>query len=294
MRPGIVLLLSLVFFSCQQSKKKKNGSADDAYFSAIEENDIKLDKPKPGDWLYDHPEKGQTFESYKHQHTTLHPERKRIYLVALGTFTKDQQATLEHARQYASIYFQREVVMLPALSDSIIPQNKRRQRDYGEQWLSPFIIQSILPDLRPSDAIACMAFTSGDLYPSDDWNFVFGQASYVERVGVTSIFRLKFAPQRPHTAHFFLQRLMNVATHEIGHMLLMSHCTNARCVMNGSNGMVESDASPNRACSECQRKLRWRLRYDNQKRLKELTDFFRQYHLEEDLSRAEDDWDALK
>lgn len=291
MRGCIVLLVSLLFFSCQQSKKTLN--ADEAYFSAIKENDVKLDKPKPGDWLYDHPEKGQTFESYKRQNTTLHPELKRIYLVALGTFTREEQAVLEQARRYASVYFQREVVMLPALSDSIIPKDKRRQRDYGEQWLSPYIINSLLPDLRPSDAIACMAFTSGDLYPADDWNFVFGEASYAGRVGVTSIFRLKFPPQRPHSAQFFLQRLMNVATHEIGHMLLMSHCTNARCVMNGSNGMAESDASPNRACSECQRKLHWRLGYDNQKRLKELTDFFRQYHLEEDFSRAEDDLDAI-
>ncbi len=291
MKPRVLFALAVLVLACQKSKETPTDET--RYFDALEANDTKLPTPAPGDWLYDHPEKGQTFVQYKRKVSVPDVHLTRIYLMPIGSFTKEQQAVMEQVRLYASRYFQRDVVMMPTLSDSGIPQSKRRPRDFGEQWLSPYIIDSIVKGRRPADALACMAFTSGDLYPSDDWNFVFGQASYAERVGVTSIFRLKFPPQRAHDQHFFLRRLMNVTTHEIGHMLQMAHCTHALCVMNGSNGMAETDASPNRACSECQRKLHWRLGYDNQKRLKELIDFFSKYRLSDDLSRAEEDAEAL-
>jgi archaemetzincin len=41
----------------------------------------------------------------------------------------------------------------------------------------------------PSDAFCILAITMEDLYPDASWNFVFGQASPRERVGVYSFAR---------------------------------------------------------------------------------------------------------
>ena len=51
-----------------------------------------------------------------------------------------------------------------------------------------------------------------------------------------------------------LQRMVKLATHETGHMFSMRHCTHARCNMQGSNGLEESDRQPLPLCSECQAK----------------------------------------
>ncbi len=41
-----------------------------------------------------------------------------------------------------------------------------------------------------ADAAALIAFTNYDLYPGETWHFVFGQATFSERVGVYSLYRL--------------------------------------------------------------------------------------------------------
>lgn len=72
------------------------------------------------------------------------------------------------------------------------------------------------------------------------------------------------------------------------------HCLHAKCAMNGSNNLGETDRAPNRLCAECQKKLYWNLRYDNQKRLQELVDYCRQHQLQRDLGLLQKDLDALR
>jgi len=68
----------------------------------------------------------------------------------------------------------------------------------------------------------------------------------------------------------------------------------ARCIMNGSNTMSETDACPNRLCSECQRKLCWNFGYDNKKRLTQLCGFFKANNLQRDLSVLQSDLAAVE
>jgi archaemetzincin len=65
-------------------------------------------------------------------------------------------------------------------------------------------------------------------------------------------------------------------------MFSISHCQNAVCLMNGVNHLPESDTKPNAMCSECLKKLSWNLKYDDVKRLKELTNFLKENHLDKD------------
>ena len=50
-------------------------------------------------------------------------------------------------------------------------------------------ILSEMEKIVPSDAFCMSAITLCDLYPRDEWNFVFGLASHVKQVGVYSLAR---------------------------------------------------------------------------------------------------------
>jgi archaemetzincin len=265
------------------------------YFEAIESNDIALHAPVEGEWLYHHHEKGQSFEAYKKASPPRPTDSGYImYLKPIGHFTALQDSVLELTRAYVEVFFQQKTVLLPASSDEGIPDAHRRMPQEGfEQLSAPYVLDSMLKGKIPTNGIALMAITEKDLYPRPDWNFVFGLASYEERVGVSSIYRLQ--DESLDTGNFkkCLARLIKISSHEIGHMFSLHHCTNAKCVMNGSNHLGETDATPARPCSECQKKLLWNFRYDNRKRLGELVEFFRANGLDDDLVRCEQDLSAF-
>lgn len=250
------ILITCLLFSCHQ-KKDPEMDSQAGYFNAVAKNDIPLPPPAYGDWLYKHKEKGQNLEAY--QATKPVTDKKVIYLLPVGDFTAMQEKVLQATRNYVEIFFQLKVVLLEPISDSGIAA---RKFDGHVQLLAPYILDSVLISRKPKDGLAMMSISARDLYPQADWNYVFGLGSYSRRVGVTSIYRLQDTS--------FLRRLVNISSHEIGHMLSMNHCIHGKCVMNGTNGLYETDRTPLRLCSECQQKLYWNLRFDNQQRLKEL------------------------
>jgi archaemetzincin len=280
----ILLLLTL---SCQPKTKEEN------YFKAIEENDIPLDSPKEGEWLYEHKEKGQNFEQYQ-KANPVRPDTGKsiIYLKPIGQFSNLQKQALEQTRAYLEIFFQQKTVLLTPTSDQIIPSSKRRIKD-SEQLLAPYILDSILVGKMPNNGLAMMAITEKDLYPKPAWNYVFGLASYHNRVGVSSIYRLQNEILDKDNFNLCLNRLISVSSHEIGHMMSMHHCIYAQCVMNGSNNLNETDAQPNRLCSQCQIKLSWNFGYDSKKRLQELHDFFTKNNLHEAANLTKSDLQML-
>ena len=125
-----------------------------------------------------------------------------------------------------------------------------------------------------------------DLYPEPSWNFVFGQASLNERVGVYSFARYDPAfygelRGKDYPA-LLLRRSMKVLTHETGHMFGLTHCVYFNCVMNGSNHLQESDRRPLHLCPVCLRKLQFSLDFDVVKRYEALAQFERQAGLEDE------------
>lgn len=266
------------------------------YFTSIEKNDVKLTTPQKGEWLYDHKEQPQSFQTYKSHHPTrLNDKQHIIYLQPIGAFTPLQLRALELTRQYLNVFYQTESILLPTISDSLVPKKYTRLREKDNlQLLAPYILDTVLLGKTPANAIAYMAFTSKDLFPEEKWNYVFGLASYTKRVGVTSIYRLQNKSLTDTNFTLCLKRLINVASHEIGHMFTISHCTFSLCCMNGSNSLPETDLSPNRLCSECQKKLFWNIGYNNKKRLTELAEFFSTNHLTNDYQLSAADLKALQ
>ncbi len=121
-------------------------------------------------------------------------------------------------------------------------------------------------------------------YPDPNWNFVFGMASFRERVGVYSIARYHppFDGGRAgrDPASWVRSRALKVMAHEIGHMFGMEHCTYYECVMNGSNHLVETDRRPMNLCPVCLRKLFHAVGFAPGRRYRELARFFARHGLE--------------
>ncbi len=280
----ILCTLLFVFTSCNQQKTRED------YLHVISKNDSYLSKPKAGDWRYEHPEKQQTFEAYKKSNPLkIKANANVFYLKPIGKFDKQQQKLLNLTREYVSIFFQQKVVILPQVNDDIIPKSSKRDFRGHQQFLASYILDSLLVNQIPRNGAVLMAITATDLYPRPSWNFVFGMASYHKKVAVTSTYRFQDGPLNSTNFRLALQRLIGVSTHEIGHMFSLRHCQFALCTMNGGNSQQEIDRTPNRLCSQCQRKLSWNLKYDHVKRLKELITFFATNHQKDDLRFAEKD-----
>lgn len=288
-------ILLFLLLSCNSSIDEVE-KGDYLYFSKLQRNDKHLGETQKGDWLYSHKEKEQYLSDYK----ALKPESKfvgkdLIYIVPIGAFDSIQKEVVAIIGKYLSIFFQRGVKVLDNLSDSLVPVSaiRRTQNDISQIY-APYILHNILKVRITNDAIAFTAVTSKDLYPDKSWNYVFGLASYHDKVSVTSMYRFQDRNGDSSELRKFISRMIRVTSHEIGHILNLRHCILAKCLMNGSNTLHEIDSSPSRLCSECQRKLNWLLKYDNKRRLDDLMIFLKEHGLHEEQEVLQKDWDLLK
>jgi archaemetzincin len=82
--------------------------------------------------------------------------------------------------------------------------------------------------------------------------YVFGEAYMGGRAAVMSSARLGATPSgEPVSREQFLDRVVKVALHEIGHTFNIPHCHSGRCVMRASNNLVELDDKLNYLCDYC-------------------------------------------
>ena len=298
----LLFLIVVILCSCQSNKKENSGAnpelnlPPDPYFAEIKVNDVKLRTPVFGDWLYSHPEKGQSFEQFMNtKHVVPTKEEDIIYLQPIGKFDALQVKQIELVRQYLEIFFQLKTKVLKEVSNDIIPKHVRRSGDLGqEQFLAGYILDSILKKEKHEKGIALMAITEKDLYPKPEWNYVFGLASYRDKIAVSSIHRLYDKTLEGADFSLCLERLLKICSHEIGHMFGLHHCIEADCVMNGTNSLSETDEHSLRLCSLCQRKLNSGFKYDNVKRLKELEKYFKENNLTEGLELMKKDIEKVK
>lgn len=178
-----IALLILVFIcSC-------NRNTENQYFKLIGNNDIPLSQPVEGEWLFSYKEKGQNFEQYeKSRHIVPTKESSIIYIRPIGNFNSLQKKQIELTREYLEIYFQLKAKTLETVSNDIIPESARRIGfENNEQFLAGYLLDSVLKKEKPSKRIALMGLTEVDLFPKPEWNYVFGLASYRDKVGVSSI-----------------------------------------------------------------------------------------------------------
>lgn len=236
--------------------------------------------PKSGDWLAEHFEPGQSFENF----ISIRPAKpdryqNKIYLQPLGNFIDGQSPNLEKLKAYTTAYFMMDTTILPVLpinesklTSRINPYTRNRQiltRD----------VLILLKKRKPIDAFCVLAITMEDLYPDPSWNFVFGQASPRDGVGVFSFAR--YDPvfygekRRKNSQRILLRRSCKVLAHETGHMFSLAHCIYFQCLMNGSNHLQESDSRPFSLCPVCLRKLQFGIGFEVVDRYQKVFSFYK-------------------
>jgi archaemetzincin len=236
--------------------------------------------PRRGDWLLAHREPGQTFDEYRGaEYARIDNQRRTIYLLPLGEFPADDAPSLERLRGYAAAFFQTEVKVLPAYFPHDLEFDPRDNKFTPKRQRLTRAILGWLHTRVPADALCLLAVTMDDLYPDKEWNFVFGEATLEDRVGVYSFARYDpaFFGEKRGAAwrDVALRRACKILAHETGHMFGLFHCIYFDCVMNGANSLEESDHQPLHACPVCLRKLHHALRFDPVARYRQLHDFYR-------------------
>jgi len=240
--------------------------------------------PGPHDWLANHPESGQTFDKFvKSKPNRPDKNRHKIYLLPLGEFLEDRSPRVARLKEYAAAYFFMEIEILPSVdltnSNLTTRTNPMTQR---RQILTSDVLK-LLKTKLPPDAYCLLGITIEDLYPDPSWNFVFGQASLRDRVGVYSFARYDpgfYGDKRGKDYQEILfRRSAKVLVHETGHMFGLHHCIFFSCIMNGSNHLQESDSRPMHFCPVCLRKLQHSIGFNVVKRYERLLQFYKEVRL---------------
>jgi archaemetzincin len=249
-------------------------------------NDFKtMPVPNSGDWLAEHFEPGQSFDNF----ASIAPakpnrHRNKIYLQPLGDFIDGQSPSLEKLRTYTASYFMMDAKILPVLPIMGSKLTTRRNPYTRNRQILTGDVLLLLKKRWPPDAFCVLAVTMEDLYPDPSWNFVFGQASHQDRVGVFSFSRydpmIYGEKRRKNFQEVLLRRNCKVLAHETGHMFSLAHCTYFQCVMNGSNHLQESDARPLSLCPVCLHKLQYAIEFDVVDRYQKLLDFYKRVDFE--------------
>jgi len=159
----------------------------------------------------------------------------------------------------------------------INPYTRKRQILTGD-------VLAILRQNLPADTFCVLAITMEDLYPEPSWNYVFGQASLHQRVGVYSFARYDPAfygrKRGKDYEKILLRRSCRVLAHETAHMFGLQHCIYFKCVLNGSNHLKESDSRPLHLCPVCLRKLQYSIGFDVVTRYGNLLRFYQKLDLD--------------
>ncbi len=279
-----LLIFAVLMLGCSPAETpvaNKAGAQDERVETLDRQKDaiVRFFKPMKvleGDWLDTQKEAGETFEQYLASKPTLPTdERRTIYIQPVGTFNADQRRAIRLTADYMKAFYDLPVKLNADRALGNVPKDKQRKIEYRNnlQIKTSYFLDDFLPKLLPEDAAALIAFTNYDLYPGDTWAFVFGQATFSERVGVWSLYQFA-RPDQKTDFNLLLDRTLKIAMHETGHMFSMKHCTKYECLMSGTNHLAETDRRPLDNCPECMAKLAWAMKYDPVERYKKLADFW--------------------
>lgn len=234
---------------------------------------------REGDWLDNQKESGETFAQYIESSPTLPTaERRTIYIQPIGKFLAEQKRAIRLTAEYMKAFYDLPVKLSKEIPLGPVPKDKSRKIEYRNnlQVRTNYFLDDVLPKMLPADAAALIAFTNYDLYPEETWHFVFGQATFSERVGVYSLYRLSdIAVEGDNKADRLLTRALKIAVHETGHMFSMKHCIKYECLMSGTNHLAETDRRPLDNCPECMAKVAWAMNYDPVERYNRLAEFWK-------------------
>ena len=236
--------------------------------------------PEEDDWLFSQKEDGQTFENFlKDSSNYISKERNIIYINPLQEMPME---FLDNISLYCQSFFYPMQVKLIKIVSLVALDVKTRINDDTEkiQYLTKQI-NSEMAKYVANDAHCLISILLEDLYPGDNWNYVFGAASYSKRVGVFSFARFSdsfFDNNKTFVFdNYLLYHSCNTLTHEICHTFKIRHCIYYICLMNGYNSLEEVEKQTLYECPVCLRKLQYSIGFEPLERYKKLMEVSKKF-----------------
>jgi archaemetzincin len=119
------------------------------------------------------------------------------------------------------------------------------------QYHSTAVLRRLAPARGVEDGAPVVGLTDVDLFVPDA-PFVFGEADRDARTAVVSVARLQHGPDgKPAEPERLRRRTQVEAVHELGHLLGLSHCADARCAMYLSHKPSDTDRKGPGLCATC-------------------------------------------
>lgn len=199
--------------------------------------------------MTEHPEPGETFDEFRQRVRVPSEDKCTLYVLPIGSIPRKLTFFV---RSYLKAFFMGiRLKLLP--KKSLQKLNIESREMFGT---TQYHANQILSKLNtPYDGYCMLAITLEDLYPGDEWNFVYGLSR-----GNRAIFSFARYGSMENEDSLFL-RSMKVASHETGHMFGLRHCIYYNCLMNGSNHAEEASSKPCYLCPVCLRKLQYSLNF---------------------------------
>jgi len=168
---------------------------------------------------------------------------ERAVLVALGPLPR--QLVVDVATALQTVFGPPADVTAPQQRPAYAFNKDRNQ------YHATAVLRRLGPARGRDDQAPVLGLTDVDLFVPDA-PFVFGEADRDARTAVVSVARLQNGPDgRPVDGDRLRARAQVEAVHEIGHLLGLSHCPDARCAMFLSHKPSDTDRKGPGLCSTC-------------------------------------------
>ena len=149
-------------------------------------------------------------------------------------------------------------------------------------------IQKYLKKNIPRNSYCSVGISWTDLYPSEDLNFVLGEANSALNTGVLSFGRFEpkaykdgqVPPPIEKIDGNLLWRMLKALSHETCHIFGLAHCVYFECNMNESTSLHEAMMQPLFLCPVCLKKLQKACKFDLKERYCLLLKFLQEINTE--------------
>lgn len=143
------------------------------------------------------------------------------------------------------------ILRLPVDLHDVVPIPQDTFMESRDQYNAMAIIKHLNEEMS-QNSLKILGITRFDIC-NPILTYVFGEAYMGGRSAVMSCARLGVGNRGlPISREDFLDRVVKVAVHEIGHTFGVPHCHAGRCVMRASNNVPDLDTKLNYLCTYCE------------------------------------------
>jgi archaemetzincin len=129
---------------------------------------------------------------------------------------------------------------------SLGPPTFAFNKDRG-QFHSTAILRRLL-SVKDAGAMRILGVTDADLFVPDT-PFLFGESDRESHAGVVSIARLR------GDTEIARRRVVTEVLHQTGHLIGLSYCEDARCIMANAQSLSEAERRLPQLCNNCKNEL---------------------------------------